>query len=1248
MHPETLRPPYLPVLIALCVLLPLSPAQDRPEEVGEVPSRGPQLPGSWMKSLEWRCIGPANMGGRITAIAVHPEDRSTWWVATASGGLLKTTNHGTSFEHQFDHQATVSIGDVAVAPSDPDVVWVGTGEANPRNSVSWGNGAYKSEDGGRTWKHMGLENTFQTGRIVIHPQDPDVVYVGALGRLWGPNEERGLYKTTDGGETWERILYVDERTGVADVCMHPQDPETLLVATYERRRDAYCTNDPCVKFGPGAGLHKTTDGGKTWKRITAGLPTCDLGRIGLDWYPKDPRIVYMVLESARIGEVPEDAAYMGVRGESAEVGARLTEVVEDGPAAAAGLEAGDIVVAVGGEVVHSWRGLLDQVGRYKAEDEVEVEVSRDRNPVVVRLTFGQRPDPREEESREDVEEEDRPDAPFRTRLGGQREGVQAQQGEDGHEFGGVYRSEDGGETWKRVNSLNPRPMYFSRIRVDPTDDQRVYVLGIRCHSSEDGGRTFERGHAGRGVHVDHHDLWIDPEDGRHQILGNDGGVYVTFDRGETWDHLNHAAIGQFYDVEVGPRRNYMVYGGLQDNGTWGGPSRSASARGPANPDWIRIGGGDGFVCRVDPLDPERIYFESQNGGTARRHLGSGEWARIRARNRRERGYRFNWKTPFLLSHHNPRIYYVAGNHVFRSLDRGEGLRRISPEISRTDRGKATALAESPRDEGVLYVGTDDGALWGTRDGGHTWTELFKPPAETPRVTARGGEPSGGTARAGERPAAAGEKTGAASPETGQGAPEDEEPAPSGKPAEAAAPPPAEAAAGPGGGSGDAPLEAGAARQVPTPQEKPEVPTKQEKPEAAPTKQEEPAGGDEPETPVEPEKASGTETQPELGRFARRILQRDADEDGRVSREEAGSRLGRLFGRADRDRDGFLDREELQAMGERFTRGRGRRRGGPGRGPRGGRGEEQAPERGNPLHTIVPGRYRVSSLVASGYEDGRVYATFDGHRSDDDRPYVVVSEDYGATWHDLGAELPAEAGPVRIIAEDLENAGLLYLGTEFGAWVSVDRGRHWTRFGGGLPTVAVHDFAQHPTAREIVAGTHGRSLWVLDVSALRQMDTEALKAPFRLYRPATAVMWRSAPRRGLGLRGFQGENPPYGAVIYYSLAEDARGVELEVRRQDGSLVRTLEAPDEAGLHRVVWNLREEPRERRGRWRRRGRRVDPGTYVAVLTVGSRSESHPLEVRLDPDHPEGTWVEYEDLAEELGGIVEEEDEDWEPLIF
>ncbi len=961
------------------------------------------IPVEWTRALTWRCIGPASMGGRIVAFSVYEADPTTYWVATASGGLLKTTNNGITFEHQFDREATVSIGDVCVAPSNKDIVWVGSGEHNPRNSVSYGDGVYKSTDGGKTWKNMGLKKSFQIGRIIVHPKNPDIVYVGVLGRLYGPNEERGLYKTTDGGKNWEKILPVDDKTGVIEMRMHPAEPETLLVATWERLRDGFDSHrgepalqdgydayDPIKKWGPGGAIYKTTDGGKTFRKLTKGLPTCELGRIGLDYSRKNPNVVYAIIDCAKIGMgTPPSPVYLGVAGENTSGGAKLTQITPDGPAAKAGLKVGDILKTVDKKPIAKYEELVEQIRTHKVGEKLTLSIVRDKKTLDIEVTLGRRPeqpgrgggqflpvDFRGEDVSNGVRVErvlprgmseaaglqvgdiiqkiDKTEVktfqqviglfrahnagdkvvvkllrgkeskeltvtvvrrgptgqanakrPYSFWYGGQRENVQDQQGPNSFEYGGLYKSSDGGESWTRINSVNPRPMYFSQVRVDPSDDKYVYVLGIQLYRSDDGGKTFKTDNG--EFHPDQHALWIDPRDGRHMLLGTDGGYFVTYDRMARWQYLNNMAIGQFYHVALDSRRPYRAYGGLQDNGSWGGPSHTLDGQGPINADWIIVSGGDGFVCRVDDEDADVVYFESQDGHMGRRNVRTGEFAPIGPRNvRGQPPYRFNWNTPFLLSSHNSRIFYCGGNFVFRSVKKGDDLQVISPEISRTKRGTASALAESPRSANVLYAGTDDGYLWVTRDGGGKWSNV-------------------------------------------------------------------------------------------------------------------------------------------------------ADKVG------------------------------------------------------------------------LPGPRWVASIEPSRFADGRVYVVFDAHRSDDDAPYVFVSEDFGQSWKSLRGNLPM--GSTRVLREDIENQNVLYLGTEFGVWVSIDRGGVWTKINNNLPTVAVHELAQHAENGEMVAATHGRSLWVLDVTPLRQMKTETLKAAAMLYRPATAMRWRREPTRGTpygaGNHNFIGENPPSG-------------------------------------------------------------------------------------------------------------------------
>jgi len=995
------------------------------------PAVEPALPDSWTKALTWRSIGPANMSGRIVALAVNPNDPSNFWAATASGGLVKTTNNGVTFEHQFDRENTISIGDVVVSPSNPRILYVGTGENNPRNSVSYGDGVYKSTDGGKTWTNVGLKNTFQIGRIAIHPKNPDVVYVGALGRLYGENEDRGLYKTEDGGQTWKKILYVDNKTGIIDMVMNPADPDTLLVATWERKRDGFDGNDPEVKWGAGSGLHKTTDGGKTWTKITKGIPSSKMGRIGLCYYEKDPKVVYSIIDCEKIGGPKGGGggggnAYLGLTGEDGENGAKVTRVVMGGPADKAGIMIGDLITKIGDKNVAGYQDILGYSRDKKAGEKAEVAFTREEKAMKVELVYGERPAGGPGGGMRGGD----PNRPFSASLGGQMENVQDKQGPDGHEYGGVYRSDDGGDTWKRVNSVNPRPMYFSCIRVDPSDDKYVYVAGISMYRSSDGGKTF-KGDV-RGIHADHHGLWIDPKDGRHMIVATDGGFYSTYDRMENWNHHNAVAIGQFYHVAIDHRPLFNAYGGLQDNGSWGGPTRTKTTTGPVNEDWMSIGGGDGFVCRVDPNDPQMIYWESQNGGMARRNLRTGESGSIRPGGggmgmggMGGGGYRFNWNTPFLLSHHNSKVYYVAGNVVFRSADQGKDLKAISPSLTKAKQASASALAESPKNADVLWCGTDDGNLWVTKDGGKEWTD----------VTA---------------------KVGLAKP---------------------------------------------------------------------------------------------------------------------------------LW---------------------------------------------------------------VSSIEASRFEPGRAYVVFDGHRSDDDGAYVFVTEDYGQTWKSIKSNLPNRT--TRVCREDLFNPDVLYLGTEFNVFASIDRGASWTKINNNLPNVAVHEFAQHPTTGEMVAATHGRSLWVLDVSALRQLSRAKIQSAGSLYTPPTAYRWIPEPTRGRTNVRFAGENPPPGVAIYYSLNGKAEKVGLKLVDEQGKVVRELTTAKGPGLHKLQLALAGgfgggrpgggmggmgmgQPPGGAARTP-----IAPGTYTLVMTVDGQEQRVPLKVERDPTAAPGAAATEQEEEEE-----EEEEVPW-----
>jgi photosystem II stability/assembly factor-like uncharacterized protein len=585
-------------------LLLLALARPAPASDDGGPARGP------FDGLRFREIGPANPSGRIDDFAVLETDPTVFYVATATGGLWKTVNHGTTFEPVFDDQPTSSIGDVAIAPRDPNLVWVGTGENNNRQSSSWGDGVYKSTDGGKNWKNMGLADSRHIARILVDPVDHDVVYVAALGSLWGAGGDRGVFKTEDGGLTWKNVLSADADTGATELLMDPSNNKVLYAATYQRRRAAWGFNGG----GPGSAIHKSTDAGRTWLKLTEGIPEGPKGRIGLDVYRKNPNVLY-----ARI-EHPDD--------------------------------------------------------------------------------------------------------------------------------GGVYRSDDAGASWKKMSSVNPRPMYFSQIRIDPQDDSRIYVLGVQLHVSDDGGKTFRDDGASR-IHVDFHAMWIDPSDPRQVMLGGDGGVGVSYDRSETYVWLNNLPLAQFYRASFDMEVPYNVCGGLQDNNTWCGPSAVRSRSGIAPDDWFIIGGGDGFVALVDPKDPRVMYAESQNGRMNRVDRLTNERKSLQPQPPEgEKPYRWNWDTPMALSPHDPATLFVAANRVFRSGDRGHLFQSISPDLTtNVDReelqlmgvyGKdlkiakndgvsayptLVAFAESPLRAGLYWAGSDDGLVHVSRDAGANWANV---------------------------------------------------------------------------------------------------------------------------------------------------------------------------------------------------------------------------------------------------------------------------------------------------------------------------------------------------------------------------------------------------------------------------------------------------------------------------------------------------------------------------------------------
>ena len=881
------------------------------------------LDSALLAGLRWRSIGPANMAGRVSDVEGIPFPSKTLFFAAASGGIWKSTNNGTTFRPVFDDQRVVAMGDLAIAPSDTMQVWAGTGEEDVRNSISPGGGVYKSTDGGLTWRLMGLERTETIGRIVVHPTNPDIVWVAASGAIWRTNPERGLYKTTDGGRTWRLVKFISDRAGFIDVAIDPGNPNLLWASSWERIRGPYFLQSG----GPGSGLWKSTDGGETWTQVTGGgLPAGQLGRIGIAISLSQPRIMYLMVEA------------------------------EDDP--------------------------------------------------------------------------------------------------DGTDRSGLYRSDDGGATWTQMNTTNTRPFYYSQVRIDPEDPDRVYFSSFSF--STDGGRTV-RG-AALAVHVDHHAQWIDPRDPNRFITGNDGGIAITFDRGGNYIFPNAIPLGQFYNISFDMGAPYRVCGGLQDNYSWCGPSRKSRGQ-ITNHDWFSISGGDGFVTQQDPRDPNIIYSESQGGNMGRLDLASGEriilprpnwrdgyrewmdsiatiWpdttrapsgaVRTRVAEFRRRAaqdsamhdLRWNWNTPFILSPHNPDVFYAGANRVVKSTNRGEGMVPISPDLSKQDMRKITisrtttggitpdvtgaemhgtivSLAESPRRTGLLYAGTDDGNVWVSPADGGTWTDL--------------------TAK---------------------------------------------------------------------------------------------------------------------------------------------------------------------------------------------------------FRGMVPESTYVSRIEPSWHDVNRVYITFDNHRRGDFSPYVFVSDDGATTFRAIANNLPTGAPDfVHVIREDLVNPDLLFVGTDVGAYVSLNRGSSWQKFMTGLPTVPVHDLKIHPRDRELIAGTHGRSIWIVDIAPLQQLNQQVVAATAHLFAPKPAYQFGEPPTGGefTAQLYFQAPNPQYGAEITYWITRQQQGqARIAVTDMRGDTMWTANGPATRGLHRVTWNFRGQdpprlplsPSERRDSMRAEARLRTVGDSL-VRTGVSREQ-------------------------------------------
>jgi len=630
--------------------------------------------------LKWRSIGPVVQGGRIVDIEVDPGNPYTFYAAYASGGLWKTTNNGVSFEPLFDDMPTMIMGDIAIDPNNANVIWVGTGEANSSRSSYGGMGMYKSADGGANWQHMGLAATDRIARILIDPRDSRRIVVAALGKLYSKGGQRGVFVSDDGGENWRNTLPGKGYTGAIDLVMNPANPDVLYAATWDRRRTPW----EFTEGGEGSGIWRSEDAGETWTRLDnrddSGLPSGDkVGRIGLALAPSRPDTLYAVMDHQAL--LPEEQWDLGDRALSAK---RLRNMTEEAFLAQT----------------------QDELERFVRSNDFPDDVTVDSLTSMLK---------NDELSMDDLLA--RLNEANANLFSSDIKGLE------------LYRSDNGGARWYKTHEqpldgiVYTYGYYFGQVRVAPDDADTVYLTGVPIAVSADGGKTFS-GHINHpDVHVDYHAWWINPANSQHMLIGNDGGIDVSFDAGKTWLKLDAQPVGQFYAINVDMAKPYNVYGGLQDNGTLKGSSQSDWEDGPS---WTRIYGGDGFQVQIDN-DDQQTYVGFQFGNYAR--LGDGPPATMRPRaGLRETPLRYNWMSPILLSPHNADIVYFGSNKLFRSLDEGDSWTAISDDLSSSDqRGDVpfatiTVIDESPQQFGLLWAGTDDGQLWVTEDGGQQWRD----------------------------------------------------------------------------------------------------------------------------------------------------------------------------------------------------------------------------------------------------------------------------------------------------------------------------------------------------------------------------------------------------------------------------------------------------------------------------------------------------------------------------------------------
>ncbi len=852
-----------------------------------------------VKNVNFTNIGPSIMSGRVVDIDVNPENPIEFYVAYASGGLWYTNNNGTSFISVTENAPTQNMGDIAVDWNN-STIWIGTGESNSSRSSYAGIGILKSTDNGKTWENVGLKDSQHIGRIIINKNNPDEVIVGSVGHLYTPNLERGIFKTTDGGITWKKTLFIDENTGVIDINASPTNPNILYAASWERDRKAWNFNGD----GEGSAIYKSSDAGSTWVRLTnegAGFPTgSGVGRIGLAAFNNE--VIYALLDNQFMRPEKEKKKFEGLEKDDFK---KMTK---------------DDFLKLDDKKLDAYLKDHDFDKKYTAKT-VKTAIQKNEIQPSDLATYLE-------------------DANF-VLLNSEVIGAE------------VYKSVDGGKTWKKTHEnylddvYSSYGYYFGIIAVNNNKENKIYLGGVPLIKSDDGGKTFSS--IGKeNVHADHQALWVNANLEGHIIDGNDGGVNITYDDGENWIKNNQPAVGQFYYINVDNQKPYYVYGGLQDNGVWYGPSNyKASKSWEANGEYPykSIGGGDGMQVQIDSRDNNVVYAGSQFGYYYRINLKTNDYLDIHPTHELgDSPYRYNWQTPILLSPHNQDILYMGANKLLRSMDQGANFSVISEDLTTGGKkgnvpfGTLTAISESPFQFGLIYVGSDDGYINVTENGGASWTRISN---------------------------------------------------------------------------------------------------------------------------------------------------------------------------------------------------------------------------------SLPQELWVSRVIASQHQKNRVYVTLNGYRNDDFKPYVYISEDKGVTWKSIHSGLTNY--PVNVIKEDPVDENMLYLGNDNEVFVSFDKGLTWQVFSNGIPKVAVHDLVIQPTEKELVVGTHGRSIYKANIAAIQQYNTIKNDNIAVLEIPET----KFSSRWGSSWGQWYKVNEPTITIPFF-VASDGK-YELTITSEDHIVLNTFTVEAESGFNYFEYNI-----------------------------------------------------------------------------